>query len=163
MPLLVCIALAMTVAQAKKPGPPPLTLEWQGRYDRLVTLMKKKDGAAVLALFHKDYTETSDGVVYGKNWVKKQLHSRMNLIAQFGQTPKVTGVNAVGYTAIVTLEMTFKTVRKEGKAKATYLSTSTLRDTWVKLGKEYRLYRSDAVKSTMTRNGKPFKPPSKPQ
>lgn len=136
---------------------------WQVKYESLINTMKQKETRKVLALFHKDYSETSDGIVLGLAQVKKHLPARMDTIAKYGQKPIVRGVKAVGYTATVTVDMSYKAVRKEKGKTNTLFSRSRLIDTWVKVGKDFQLFRSVLVSTETTLNGKPVKPPTKSQ
>ena len=136
---------------------------WQANYELLIGAMRKKQASNVLRAFHKDYSETSDGLVLGLEQVKKHLPARMETIAKYGQKPIVRGVKSVGYTATVTVDMSYKAVKKEKGKTNTLLSISRLTDTWVKVGKDYKLFRSVLVSTKTTLNGKPVKPPTKSQ
>lgn len=156
MPLVACLALVF----AQNSDPVKI---WQGRYEGLIGLMRKRETSKVLALFHKDYSETSDGIVQGLPQVKKHLPARMDTIAKYGLKPIVRGVKSVGYTATVTLDMGYKATKNQGGKTHVLQSTSRLTDTWVKVGNDYQLFRSVLVSTKTTLDGKPVKPPTKSQ
>lgn len=132
---------------------------WQTRYEGLVAAMKAKDTKKVAALMHAQYTEIADGIVMGRAEVIKRMPDRLKLVAQYGQKPKVLRVNVVGNTATIVVEMTFRAVVTENKKKVTYVSTSRLNDTWLKVGTQFLLYRSTVEDAVTKRDGKVVKAP----
>jgi len=140
-------------------APPDPVKEWQVRYDFMISGMKRHDATRLVKRLHKDYTELANGLVVGRADVLKQIPARMDTLANFENHLKVVSVKAVGATTRVNLTMVYKATKTENKRKATYISTSKLLDTWVKVGTDWQLYRSAVLESKTTRNGKVLKKP----
>jgi hypothetical protein len=154
MPLAFALCAVLTVLT-----PPNPVKDWQSRYDFIVAGMKRRDAGRLIKRLHKDYSEQANGVVIGRSDVLKQLPPRMDLLARYESKLKVASVKTIGSTTQIDLTMTYKATLAENKTKAVYISTSTLHDTWLKVGAEWQLYRSALLESKTTRNGKQVKKP----
>ncbi len=139
-------------------SPPTPTQVWQAKYDHIVALMRKFDFAGYVAMFHPQYNESAGGRTINLAQAKQSFTERMNTIAKYGKRPKVLDVREIEQTAVVTVVMTFE--RKQTvKGKAEILTgESTVRDTWLKDGKVFKLYRSATIASVVKKNGKVLKP-----
>lgn len=154
-PLLLCVAVVMAVPVSAQDADAKKALE--AKYAQLVTLIKKKDAKGIFALGTKNFTwKRSSGQVLAGKQAEDVMSQELKQMPDLKALKIViTNVAVKGDTAVVNTATTMQLEMKDAQGKKHVIDeSSTGKDTWKKVGNDWKALRTEDGQSQVKVDGK---------
>ncbi|MBS1716146.1 MAG: nuclear transport factor 2 family protein [Armatimonadetes bacterium] len=147
--------LFAVVAATSLANNPPTQKAIQAEYDRMTQAFIKKDFATFKTIMTDDFTATAQGKTVNRDHVVKDFQGMRGHFSNIKWAKKILSVKETGSSAEVSVvgNMSGSLESPDKKSHAFTLKAETI-DTWIKVGKDWKLQKSVTSKITTSFDGK---------